>query len=147
MAYTTETKVKVLLTGVSSVNAQFITMAESVINAKLGGRYTVPFTTTPPLIESIATGLAAYFCMQALFTADSQNSSAWVESVGKMWMDLLNAIADGITPLVDSTGAEISVKNNLLSTTAGYTPVFDVDGIESQVVDPDRLDDIAAAKE
>ena len=147
MAYTTDTKIKVLLTGVATVNAQFITMAENIINGKIASKYSVPFTVVPPLIETLATDIAAYFCMRTLFTDDSQNKSEWTATF-KESMKILDEIADGRLPVIDSTGTEVARNiEPMYSNTKDYTPVFDVDSIENQIVDSDRSEDIANSKD
>jgi phage gp36-like protein len=148
MAYTTDTKVKVLLTGVATVNAQFITMAENIINGKLASKYAVPFTgTTPPLIETLATDIAAYFCMRTLFTDDSQNKSDWTTTF-KESMKILDDIAAGKIPVVDAAGLELARSiEPMYSNNKDYNPVFDVDAVEDQQIDTTRLEDIANSKE
>lgn len=148
MAYTTVANVQSLLLGVATVDIKilYLTMADNIINAKIGSRYTIPFTTTPPIIETIATDLSAYYTMRALFTNDSQNKSEWVASY-KEAMKMLDDIADGKIPVVDISGNELAYKvQSLQSSNEDYHPIFDIDNIDNSVIDDNLITEIQDAK-
>ena len=122
-----------------------ITRAENIINHYLSKRYTVPFTTVPPLIETLTIDIAAYFIMRSLVTKDSQNKNDWVDDLLKTAKEELKDLADGKRNLLDSSGTPIAQLevNDISSNRQGYTPVFDMDAVENQNVDSDLLTDIA----
>ncbi len=121
------------------------TLANNLINGKLSRVYTVPFTTTPPLINSLAIILTSYYAMRMLFTESQQNDSKWVKSMYDQAMETLNELAEGKQQLIDSAGTEIArqVSNDVYSNTMDFTPTFGEDETEDQVIDPDKLDELA----
>lgn len=154
MAYTTATKTRELLTGVntsimSDVDvAKHIARADSVIDAKLAGIYSVPFETTPPVIETISTYLSAYYVGITLFTRDRGNENKWIDKLKEEAVELLKAVIEGSLIVVNSSGGELTrTTSGVKSNTKDYTPIFDVDDIENSAVDADRLSDIEDARE
>jgi len=147
MAYSTAAKVRELLQGVLASNdtmiGNMITRADSIIDSKVGLKYSVPFATTPPVIETISTELAAYFVMRTLFTQDSQNKNEWITTF-KECIKQLDMIAEGSMAVLDSAGAQLAFSGDpVTSDTKDYAPVFNMDEIENQGIDPDLTDDIA----
>lgn len=156
MAYCTEAQVRDIISGVTVAkmgNTEVknkIARADSIIDAYLASKFTVPFSSTPPLIESISIDLSAYYVLRTLFTRDSVNKNNYIndfllkhlntkEKTGTLY-DILN---DDIT-LVDSSGTVIDTTSDLIdSNIKDYVPIFNVDDAEDWEVDPDRLEDIA----
>jgi len=126
----------------SAVNIR-ISKADTIINAKLSKRYSVPFSDTPPLIKEISTGLSCYFIMRDMFTRDGQNKNDWVDEY-KMYLEMLDQIVNGEIPLVDNEGTAISQSevDDLWSNTQDYDTITDMDDIENWKIDGDRTDDI-----
>lgn len=152
MAYTAAANVRELLNGVTSTAMDdtrvgtFITRAENLINAKIGGIYAVPFTTVPPIIKTLAEEISAFFIMRTLFTEDSVNKSDWT-LLFKESMKLLDDIAAGKITIVDAAGAAIGQQADALSSNnSGYPSVFDMDEIENSVVNADMVDEISGSK-
>ena len=146
--YTTVANVQVLLVGIAAadVNVLYLTMADNIINSKLGSRYVVPFTTTPPIIQTIATDIAAYYTMRALFTQDSQNKSEWT-STYKESIKMLDEIAEGKVPVIDAAGVELAhIVEPISSNNQSFNPTFDMDTIDNSVIDEDLIDDIRGKK-
>jgi len=117
--------------------------AESVIDAKLSRRYTVPVIPTPPILTTLSCDLTIYRLMtRRLFSGEQQNRSDWPEKY-KESMELLEELADGNLQLVDSGGIVVqpTVGADIAwSSTQGYTPTFNEDGDLASIVDPDKLD-------
>jgi len=129
-----------------------IVRADNIINTKLNKRYTVPFgtgTSTPPIIKTISTDIAAFFVMRSLFTKDNVNINDWVDDLKKTAEDMLDAIAAGDTKLKDVNDVTITQLevNDLHSNTKDYHPIFNLDDNLNHKVDQDRLDDIEDARE
>lgn len=124
----------------------FISRADNLINAKVGGIYAVPFTTTPPLIQTLSDEISAFLIMRTLFTEDSVNKNDWILMFRES-LKMLDEIAAGKVTLVDSTGVAISVQTHAISSNNGdYTPTFDMDDSEDQAVDADLLQAIEDAR-
>jgi phage gp36-like protein len=149
MAYTTVANVRAVVRKVTAAvmtDAEitaFIVKGDAVVNSKIASRYSLPLASTPPLLETISTDIAAYYIMRTLFTRDGQNRNEWIDDY-RASMKLLDEIRNGDTVLVDTTGAEVGTKSGgLYSTTSDYTPAFDMDDPENQQVDHDLIESIA----
>lgn len=153
MAYSTATQVKEILLKVNTnvisdaaIDGQ-IARADSIIDSKLGGVYAVPFSPTPPIINTISTLLGSYFVMLTFFMRDSQNKSEWVEGLNDKAMGYLDDILKDKMLVLGADGSQVSQRgSSLKSNTQDYQPVFDMDAIEDSKVDPDLLDEIADAR-
>lgn len=156
MTYATVDEVKNTLPQIGTVStltsAAILTAiyrAESIIDAHISRRYTVPVTPTPPLLTTISCDLTIYRLMtRRLFSGEQMNRSDWPDRY-KESMDLLIAIADGSLQLTNSAGAVIvpSVGADIAWTnTQGYTPTFNEDGDLNSVIDPGKLEDIDASR-
>lgn len=145
--YCTAAEVKVILTNIdlASITTNYLTMADSIINAKLARQYTLPFSTTPPVINTIATILAAYYVTEAQFSGGQANKSEWVNNKYSQMMKLLDQLAEGKMDLVATAGTVIDRTNTdeVSSNTSGYAPTFGEDDEINQAVDSDKLDDIS----
>ena len=133
-----------------------IARADAFINAKLARRYSVPFTTTPPLILMIAEDITSYYTYRSLYAQDNQNTSTRLsEYAGPEGtitaFALLEQIRLGEMDLVDTAGSLISETASeqddaVEMTNEEYVPIFDVDDTLNQEVDSNRLTDIAARR-
>ena len=148
--YTTVSKVtdaypRIKETKVTSAEVAFyINQAEAEINGKIAGEYSLPFTATPPLIETVATELSIIKVLDRFFTSEHRSSSDWRNTRKNELDKLLDGISDGSISLVNSASAIIERQSDLhgiSSNTSGYTPTFSHLGVEDQRIDPDRLDD------
>lgn len=128
----------------SADTVTFIDDAEARINAKLVPYYTIPVQSAA-LLQALATdGAICLILGQRVFTQERQNQSEWVSEFCRAFT-MVDKIAKGEIPLVDSSGTLISRRTDVVevwSNTMGYTPTFNVDDMTKHEVDPDRLDDI-----
>lgn len=119
-------------------------MAESRINAAISRLYSLPFTVTIPLLQTLATDMAIYNVLStriALKTDDGEHP--WYQRF-KAADATLNDIANGNIPLVDSSGGVVTGRGDMAevySNTMDYHPTFWEGPIEDQVPDVDKLDD------
>jgi phage gp36-like protein len=156
MAYCTATEVRDVLSGVTIAKMDDtavenkISYAESMINAYLSSRYTVPFVSTPPLVKTICIDMSAYYVLRTLFTRDSVNKNKYIDEFLLKHLDTsektgtIYDILNGLLPIIDDEGNEIPASSDLIdSNTKDYVPIFDVDSDLDWRVDPDRLEDIA----
>lgn len=81
--------------GAADVGSSFIAGAEAEVEARLAARYTVPFSSTPPLVADVCIDLA-YVRM----TARQKES----EPIYERAMALLKDMVNGTIPLVDASG-------------------------------------------
>lgn len=110
----------------------------------------MPFTSTPPLVQTISEDLTAYFTYRSFYTQDNMNKSDYFAELREEAMKLLEQIKDGDMDLVDSTGAVIGEKTGTASiidsTTRSYHSTFDIDPIDEATFDSDRLEAVRDAR-
>jgi phage gp36-like protein len=154
MAYTTHTKVRELLkavtvTAMSNTEVEgHIARADSIIDGYIAQRYSLPLGTTPAIIETVSTELAAYYVGRAMHARDTQTRNDWIDDFRNNAIATLKMIAAGELLLISSAGAVIAASESMVhSNNSDYTPVFDVDDIINQSVDADKLDAIADERE
>jgi phage gp36-like protein len=148
--YTTVTKVtdlfpKISDTGISSASIAFyIDQAEAEINGKIAGRYTLPFSLTPPLIETIATELSVIKILDRFFTSEARSKNDWRDTRKEDLNKLLDGIVEGKVTLVNSAKEIINQRSDIqdiYSDTKDYTPTFNHLHYSLEEIDEDRLDD------
>ena len=119
--------------------------AEALVNAHVSQAYTVPVSGTPPLLATLATDLAVYRTLALrIFTSERMNESVWPDRY-KESSALLEKIAEGKIPLVNTSGSIIAEsggnKGEIWSSTSGYLPTFAEIDWRDQLVDPDKVND------
>lgn len=148
--YTDATKLRKLYkdidtTGVVDNDIEFfIRQKENIIDLKLSQRYTLPFSSTPPIIETIASECSFIGILDRYFTAETKSKNDWRTIRATDCNSLLGAISDGNMTLVDSGGNIIEQRadiGGIQSNTSGYEPTFNNLDETRQRVDPDKLDD------
>ena len=92
----------------------FITTAESIINGRLVGKYTIPFsfTDTPGIIERICRGLAAAYLLMQEYGPMSPGDSKDGEAKETLMMKLLKELQRGETVVVDNEGVSMLTPEN-----------------------------------
>jgi phage gp36-like protein len=147
--YTTVTKVTDLFPKISDTNissasiAFYIDQAEAEINGKIAVRYTLPFSLTPPLVETIATELSVIKILDRFFTSEAKSKNDWRDIRKKDLNGLLGGIAEGKITLINSANEIIGQRTDIqdiYSDTKDYTPTFSHLHYSLQEVDEDRLD-------
>ena len=118
------------------VASVYIARAESLIDAYIGNRYSVPLSTPTPLITQIA-------CDLAVFNMLAERSPQIPEFMDKRYdraMELLKGISSG-TLYVGSATATSSGNNYAWSPNMEYHPIFapTLDDLD-QSADADRTD-------
>jgi len=149
MSYTTISAVTGSAWQVSGENVdaaivqQGINTADSIIDAYLGNRYTVPFSSTPALVRDMSIIIARYWC-QLFASPHLQMQGEADKDAWEAAKEILKMVAKGEMAL---PGESITANDFVYSNTIGYTPVFDVDGELWWTADSDRLDDIDDARD
>lgn len=129
----------------SNTILSYAEQAESLINVKLGKLYSLPFTSSVPVLTTIATDLAIYNLLSKRIFA-SQKISENVVSFFEKAQALLDDIASGELPLMDSDGALVATSNTNMevwTNNQGYNPTFHEGEWRDMVQDPDKLQDIS----
>lgn len=114
------------------------------IDARLHYMYTVPFTTTPPLIKAIATHGASYFVLRRINAKTvGTDEGAWVEVYREFADSLLEGLFNGTLTLLDASGDMIGRKSDygMKISTAKYTPIFNEGDDLDWEIDEDKVDD------
>lgn len=119
-----------------------ITDAEAKINSALANRYSLPFSTVPPLCRSLAGDIAAYYAIRSGFTSDGLQRNAYLDDY-KEAMETLKAIGEGKMALTYTDGSIVPVNasGRILSSTEGYSPIFALDDPDEWKRDQDEIDD------
>lgn len=82
-----------------------ISTQQARIDARLAGRYAVPFADAPPVISSIATQLAVHQLLtQRVFTGERGATSEWPDAAWKWAIDMLDALSAGSAFLISGSG-------------------------------------------
>lgn len=118
------------INAISSAQITYAIGAEQArIDAKLGGRYTIPFVPTPPVIEMICGDLAALRIIgtRVLLRQQTKQTGEWTDPF-KHSLELLDQLANGEINLVSGSGTVIiqaaRVVGVLWSSTMNNTPTF-----------------------
>jgi phage gp36-like protein len=132
------------LSTVTSANIAFyIDQAENEINGHLVNGYTLPFSSTPPIIESLSTEYGLVKILQRFFTQEVGSDNAYVASRLESVMDYLTKINSGDIGLFTSSLELIPFNSGdtIFSNTMNYNPTFTMLNPSLQQIDSDRLDD------
>lgn len=129
---------------------QFIDDSESLINARVGKNYTVPFTTTciPDLIKKIDRDLTGYYALNFLYTSQNRNVNDWVNSLYTNSLELLDKIYDDELILQASLTAggygDVPKKDNvnLKATYTDIPTIVNMDDVYDWRTPEKLLDDI-----
>ena len=127
----------------SSAIAFYIDQAENEVNAYLANNYTLPFSATPPMVETLSTEYSLVKILERFFTQEVGSRNEWVGERKNFVFDMLNKINNGDIGLINSSG-ELIVYNagdTIFSNTMEYTPTFTMLDETLQQIDSDRLED------
>ena len=111
----------------------FIITAQSIINGRLVGKYTIPFsfTDTPGIIERICRGLAAAYLLMQEYGPMSPGDAKDGEAKEALMMKLLKELQRGETVVVNNDGVSMLSKENMATS---YQPKSsdDTSGVQSE---------------
>lgn len=133
----------------SATLANFAGRAEATMRAKWSDKYTFPLAPSP-FVETLATDYACYLLLtRRIFSTERQNDSAWVDRF-KEALDDIEKVAEGKISLVDSANAIIQrtdTTDRPWSNTQTYLPTMTEDDPRSQVIDPNKIEDIQSERD
>lgn len=123
--------------------SRHIDRAENIVNSYVSTRYSLPFTSVPPLVRTLTEDIACYYAIRGSYVQDGERKNEYMDAF-KLAMDTLADIKAGLTHLVLSDGSLLNpqASSRYLSSTKDYTPTFDLDTVTSWKLDPERLTDI-----
>lgn len=128
----------------SADTTEYISDAESVLEAKVAKLYTIPISDSP-YFDKLATDASIFEILsKRVFTQERQNRSEWVDEFEEAF-NKVDKIASGEIPLLTSSGDLISTRENVKevwSNTESYHPTFSELGRLDQIQDTDKLDDL-----
>jgi len=148
-SYTTVPKVLDLyprvgsMTSITSSNIAFyIDQAENEVNGYLVNNYDLPFSATPPLVETISTEYSLIKILERFFTQGINSENKWVSERKEYVKNFLNQINSGTIALYTNSLQLIAYQGDdtIYSNTMNYNPTFTMLDETLQQIDPDRLD-------
>ena len=123
---------------VGSVEMQdsYIAGAEAIINAYISKRFDVPISGEPPLLQDLTVDLT--YCKLAF------NKDKGVPKLKESVLDMLKMIMSGELLLLDSDGEQVTDYGQATWSSEGdYNMTHSELGPLDDLIDPDRLDDLA----
>lgn len=113
-------------TGETTYITKYITWADAIINGALAGKYDLPFSATPNLINFISTTFATFFEIKRLFGKNQSEIQEWIETYYEMAKEYLDKLASCEMALFDASGEEIETVALIQSNTMDRQPIFDL---------------------
>lgn len=132
----------------ADINDLFVTKAEADIDAAISERYTLPFSSIPPLIRSLAQDLTMYYVARRMYTKNKKDKNDWVDDFRTNAFDVLEKLREGEMNLINSSKEVISTRTDLtqvwsnVTDTTDYNPTMDERDEVLQRVDPRKIDDL-----
>jgi len=143
MAYTTIAEVRLNHERIpegskeDTIISKQIQFVDGMVDAKLRGKYEVPFSTTPAIIAGIACDLVTFRVLRSLFGAQVEAYQQWLDQYKTPADELLQAICDCLINLdPDLVTARLRVKSN----TQGKEAIFDLGDPYDQAYHPTESD-------
>lgn len=133
----------------SQILTAFIQPTEHWMQSQLARLYTLPMTNVP-VLEGLATDLAlAKILMDRLYTGQQMKDSPWARNMASRAEKMFEMIVSGESLLVNSAGTLIGANNNFAPTsnTKDYLPTFWEGPVSDNIIDEDKLDDEADARD
>lgn len=153
VSYTNSDLVKITLAEIGSMgtltNSALLTnasAAESIINARISQRYTIPMTSVVPVLETLATDMTIYRILTGRVIIAEEHP--WFQRF-KDAVKTLNDIADGKMSLLTSSGDAVAERGDeasgmdVWSNTQNYHPTHWEGPWTLHDPDPDKIDDEA----
>ena len=129
MAYTTIANVKLNhemipdTAASDAIIAMHIPMVDSYIDGKLRGKFELPFTTTPALIQMIALDLVTFRTLRSLYSAQSESYDSWLDEYKNPAEEKLQDIADC---KISFDSSEATQRTRIQSNTSGKEAIFNL---------------------
>lgn len=133
--------------GVAMFSAQ-VDRAEAEVMSYLSARYTMPFTTVPPLVRAITEDIACYYLVRAAYTHDGEMQNRFLDDF-KDAFTTLEQLRDGKSSLALTDGSLVSVRttDKYKCSSEDYSQIFNHDGERNWNVGEQQIDDIIADRD
>lgn len=113
---------------------QFIADADAIIDGFVRGKVTLPFLSTPPLIQYISKSLATFFELKRVYGAQvSEEVAMFIQTYKDSAFELLEKIA---ACEINFSTADATYGTVIASNTDGKIPIFDLTDPEGQTYHP-----------
>lgn len=131
-----------------SIFSLHIDRAESLVNAKVAQRYSLPFSTVPPLIRTITQDIATYMAIRGTLNQDGKVKNVYLEDYEKA-MSLLDEVVSGAITLVDTQGTALATlgEQRFQSSTIDRSPIFGLDEAQNWQRDADEIAETEASRQ
>lgn len=131
-----------------SIFSLHIDRAESVVNAKVAQRYSLPFSVVPPLIRTITQDIATYMAIRGTLNQDGKVKNVYLEDYEKA-MSLLDEVVAGAVTLVDTQGSALATlgDDRFKSSTVDRSPIFGLDDAQQWQRDQDEIAETEAGRQ
>lgn len=117
----------------ATLEAAYLVPAEAEVDARLGSRFTVPFSSNNITVKDLVIDMT----MLRMGTYKERD-----EQLRKDVDARIKALLDGTMIMVDSAGAALAYPaSGVINTTADYHPTFGMGDILDMEVDDERIDD------
>ena len=126
----------------------YIDKAEAEFNGVAAKRYSLPFTTIPPLAREIAFNIAAFYTIRAFSSRNWPNRNDMLDDFKMGGHDLLAMLNSGDIKLTITDGSLIGpISTFAQSNRTDQGAVFGLDSPLNWKVDQDRLDDLEGSRD
>lgn len=125
----------------------YIDKAEAEFNAVAAKRYSLPFSTVPPLAREISFNIAAFYTIRAFSSRDWPNRNEMLDDFAMGGHDLLKKLESGDIKLTATNGSLIDpISTYAQSNRTGEDSVFELDDPGNWRADKNRLDNLDNAR-
>lgn len=135
-------------TVMTAIFTRHIDRAEGEVNSFIVARYSLPFTTVPPLIRKLTEDIASYYTLRGSYVKDGQLRQEYLDDFLEA-KETLQKIHDGTLKLALTNGSLVDAltSTRFLSSSDNYAPTFEMDEPTDWEVDTTRLDDVEADRD
>ena len=127
--------------------ASYIEKAEAEFNAHMAKRYSLPFTTVPPLARDLSFEMAAWYTIRAFSSRDWPNRNDVLDDF-KTSFEKTMLLSQGKLRLTLTDGSLLSSLNTLIqSNREGQGSVFEVDEPRAWKAVQNRLDELEGSRD
>lgn len=128
--------------------AAHITRAEGLVNGYLVQKYSLPFTTVPPMVRQLTEDITCYFALRGALTGDGKTANPYMLEF-KTALETLKDLVDGdlALTLTDGSALPVAASNRFLSSTENYNRNFGMDDAPDWRRDPNEVEDQRAERQ
>jgi phage gp36-like protein len=131
----------------TEVFSSYVEKAEAMVDAAVATRYSLPFTTIPPLMRDLSFELAAYYTLRAFSSRDWPSRNDTMDDF-KTSFETLSQLQKGEIQLTLTDGSTVARAGTIIMCSRdGEDPAMDVDEPTAWAVDQNRLDDLDGARQ